>query len=662
MIQSTKMEWVKRATEINPWGTKWFAWIDFGIAHVFKTPEATLTRLRNIRPPSTRGFHTAGIWPHQTSKLWHQTCWRFAGGFFIGDIDTVREVEQQFRDTVLQEQPKFAWEINMWARMELNGVNMGWFPSEHNDTIIPYSLDMRWGGIYPIGEMGIHGVNTNKYMPIVRSSTSSVYWFGGYSSCCVGGAIEKYVEESIAHRSIPVSLIFTQSDGFIGSDEGRCVNSNSTESQRTQLEMMKIPGTYPILATLCSRYIDKHNMIYMPLDDETFRIGLRAVIDSIVKPEWKDRKNVVFWRGGSSGIDRPTLRASVTELLIDHPNTDVRITKWGGWENGHNIPEEHFGDRCDLSKHCENKYILIIDGNCIASNHQWVFGSGSVPIMITHPDNRYWFQKHLIPMVNYVPIRYDLSDLKEKIDWLIANDEKANEIARNALALSDTIFTPEYQKKYIDSEIRRVLYGSESDIDRLYREKIRTPSDINEHIPTLYEYARKCDSVVECGVRAITSSYAFANGLIGNPRNSLTMVDTYRSENIDSFIEMCEREGVNVKFLHGSDTACELVATDMLFIDTWHVYGHLKRELAYWHGVVRKYIIMHDTTVDADHGETIRCGLDAQAQSIESGYPIEEIRRGLWPAVIEFLNAHPEWVIERRYINNNGLTILRRTT
>jgi hypothetical protein len=64
--------------------------------------------------------------------------------------------------------------------------------------------------------------------------------------------------------------------------------------------------------------------------------------------------------------------------------------------------------------------------------------------------------------------------------------------------------------------------------------------------------------------------------------------------------------------------------------------------------------------VDAVFGETIRCELNAQKQSIESGYPIEEITRGLWPAVQEFLEDHPEWKLEKRYENNNGLTILAR--
>jgi hypothetical protein len=57
------------------------------------------------------------------------------------------------------------------------------------------------------------------------------------------------------------------------------------------------------------------------------------------------------------------------------------------------------------------------------------------------------------------------------------------------------------------------------------------------------------------------------------------------------------------------------VDTDLLFIDTWHVYGHLKRELAYWHSYAKKFIILHDTTVDEIYGETIRMRQNPVEQS-----------------------------------------------
>jgi len=198
-------------------------------------------------------------------------------------------------------------------------------------------------------------------------------------------------------------------------------------------------------------------------------------------------------------------------------------------------------------------------------------------------------------------------------------------------------------------------------IETYYMYLCNESSDINEHLPTLKEYASKCNSVVECGVRTIVSSYAFALGLKGNPENKLLMVDPEKSPNMNNFLLMCKKDGINCDFFHGSDLDCPLVQTDLLFIDTWHVYGQLKRELNYWHSSVSKYIIMHDTTVDESLGETIRMRMNAEKQSLEFNMPIEEINKGLWPAIEEFLKKHPEWIIEKRFTNNNGLTILKRT-
>jgi len=138
------------------------------------------------------------------------------------------------------------------------------------------------------------------------------------------------------------------------------------------------------------------------------------------------------------------------------------------------------------------------------------------------------------------------------------------------------------------------------------------------------------------------------------------MIDIDKSALIDMFLTECRIEGVFASFEEASDLECPLKETDLLFIDTWHVYGHLKRELAYWHGHVKKFIILHDTTVDEVNGETLRLGDDPVKQSVASGIPVEEIIRGLGPAVTEFLADHPEWMLEAKYTHNNGLTILRR--
>lgn len=195
-----------------------------------------------------------------------------------------------------------------------------------------------------------------------------------------------------------------------------------------------------------------------------------------------------------------------------------------------------------------------------------------------------------------------------------------------------------------------------------YASLVRQPSDINEHLPTLVRYASECSHVTECGVRAAVSSYALATGLLGRPDSKLVQVDPESHPNAVAFQAAAAAEGLETVVHLQSDLECPLEQTDLLFIDTWHVYGQLKRELARWHSHVQQYIILHDTTVDEWYGETLRMGCDAMRQTRETGIPLLEIRMGLWPAVVEFLSAHPEWALHERFMNNNGLTILKRVS
>jgi SAM-dependent methyltransferase len=199
-----------------------------------------------------------------------------------------------------------------------------------------------------------------------------------------------------------------------------------------------------------------------------------------------------------------------------------------------------------------------------------------------------------------------------------------------------------------------------SSLESSYKIKSAAPSDINEHLPTLRKLAEECTHITEAGVRSVVSSYAFATALKGKAGHTLVQVDLVKSPNVTKFQAECKAEGVNTLFYEESDLTCPLADTDLFFIDTWHIYGHLKRELARWHSHAKNYIVMHDTTVDEWLGETVRVGWNAAEQSKQTGIPVDEITKGLWPAIDEFLKEHPEWLLEKRYTNNNGLTILKR--
>jgi hypothetical protein len=188
--------------------------------------------------------------------------------------------------------------------------------------------------------------------------------------------------------------------------------------------------------------------------------------------------------------------------------------------------------------------------------------------------------------------------------------------------------------------------------------------DIMEHLPTLYKYAKECDSVFETGVRGCVSSWAFLYGLLDNKstnKKCLFMNDISVCD-VEELLHVSKNfDNINITYEWKNNLLLDFKENyDITFIDTWHVYGQLKRELNKFSKITNKYIIMHDTTVDGIKGETIRNGWDAKKQSAQTGIPVNEILKGLIYAIKDFLHDNPEWRVKEIFTNNNGLTILAR--
>jgi len=182
-----------------------------------------------------------------------------------------------------------------------------------------------------------------------------------------------------------------------------------------------------------------------------FLNGVKHYLNNL--PLWKDRKSTVFWRGGVSGGQLESIRCRTVHKLLDYPDSDVKLTR--GWELPNVIPDNFFSDRVNYRDFLDYKIFLVIDGNCIASSHMWAFGTGCVPLIIS--DAKCWFNKFLIPFVNYIPINYDLSNLIEQIEWVKNNDAEAEQIGKNALQFAYHNFSPSFQEKYLIDEIVEYL-------------------------------------------------------------------------------------------------------------------------------------------------------------------------------------------------------------
>lgn len=135
-LMNSKSDLVYIASHINPFRTEWFAWIDFGIVHIFREPERTLQRISRLTPPSYPCMKTAGIWPYTPEDNFERISWRFAGGFFLIHKSLADKFHEGMCTLIKHKLPKFAWEVNLWAELEKTGFDFGWYASDHDDTII----------------------------------------------------------------------------------------------------------------------------------------------------------------------------------------------------------------------------------------------------------------------------------------------------------------------------------------------------------------------------------------------------------------------------------------------------------------------------------------------------------------------------------------------
>lgn len=182
------------------------------------------------------------------------------------------------------------------------------------------------------------------------------------------------------------------------------------------------------------------------------------------------------------------------------------------------------------------------------------------------------------------------------------------------------------------------------------------PSDINEHLPVLRQLAAECSSVADMNSGEMRSIWACLKGL-----SESSFTDRmYRAINPWMMPLKELRLAEQFSLAHNIDFEYWVAETkleaDLLLIDTLHTYCHLTHELERYSGSVNKYIVIHDTSDPWGQRN------DANYRGDYSEYPawISRKKKGLWPAVTDFLKRHPEWMLGHRYINNHGLTILKR--
>lgn len=175
---------------------------------------------------------------------------------------------------------------------------------------------------------------------------------------------------------------------------------------------------------------------------------------------WTQRSSSCFWRGSSTGRSlsagdwktnpRVALclmaRAINDDTFLDAKLTDVvqcaspeveQLVKAAGIT----------GERLPVSTFLNYRYIVDIDGNSTAWGLFEKLYMGCVVLKVEGQWTQ-WFYPKLIPWTHYIPVRGDLSNLVEQIEWARSHDQECQEMTTKCQQLVQELNYPSVLQHY----------------------------------------------------------------------------------------------------------------------------------------------------------------------------------------------------------------------
>ncbi|KAJ7254365.1 glycosyl transferase family 90-domain-containing protein [Mycena haematopus] len=174
---------------------------------------------------------------------------------------------------------------------------------------------------------------------------------------------------------------------------------------------------------------------------------------------WSAKKPQLYWRGASNGGHiigenyRSFPRFRLIDLGREHSQLmDVKITNFAedhcreDCNRNRIIIEYNIGRRVSQKEALEYKYLLDIDGNTFSGRFLTLLKSGSLVFKSTVFEE--YFNDWIRPYEHYIPVRPDLSDLVEKVEWAISHEGEARRIQETGKVFTERVLTDEQNNCY----------------------------------------------------------------------------------------------------------------------------------------------------------------------------------------------------------------------
>ncbi len=245
---------------------------------------------------------------------------------------------------------------------------------------------------------------------------------------------EKMLRRIQRSKRLPnVDFIICMNDGIPESYMSK--NFWITEKQAPFLSWAKRKGLAPYVVLIPD---------FLTTKESSWHKEVETVNEKYREIPWEQRREIAFWRGASNDKGytlenfRQKPRFLISFLTKLHPNlVDAGFCRVYPEEVAQVI--QGLGlipGSTPVSGHLFYKYLPVLDGYmCTFPGFQWRLLSGSLTFK-QESDEVQYFYSALKPYEHYIPIKNDMSDLVEKINWAKEHDAECHKIAENARAFA----------------------------------------------------------------------------------------------------------------------------------------------------------------------------------------------------------------------------------
>lgn len=213
-------------------------------------------------------------------------------------------------------------------------------------------------------------------------------------------------------------------------------------------------------------------------------------LEDLRQIKWEDKVAKVCWRGSAGGwarlgkygrgrmirmhvllnknrkgefSDEETGQALLTvdrhRFIVagfDHPDFDVGYTQFG--LHDFDIFPQLNGlrkDRLSMPDQTRFKYLAVLPGADIGSNFYWVMNSSSLGFVMD-TDYESFASVHFKPWEHYVPIRTDLNDLEQNMEWCDTHPKECKAMIANANSVCELLGRSDLREKILRGVVEEV--------------------------------------------------------------------------------------------------------------------------------------------------------------------------------------------------------------